>query len=295
MESKTTGGGFLSSLRDARLSQAPPALKKPPAEPNLREQLEQQRTEQLEQQRDGWIRRDSPFDPPSVPGMGNQAPVQQPSAAAPRTDVDDAALRSAPSLVAALLGKNRGVFIGDEHGTIGVQKALQDVLKTTAAKVLFVEMFDSKDQAYLNAFTKDGDKGKLVAYLKENGWDKAPGWAEAVVDSLAIARDRGIRLHAIDDSRIGGDRRLDSNAHWDDVITASLASLPPDTKYLVFGGSGHSARYERNKGIDARLGIPSVDFQTPQSWDRKEIQDLKPGQLIRSPDPLSADFVARPK
>lgn len=209
------------------------------------------------------------------------------------TDASGGIVGGGPAVTSALLENNRGMMFGDVHGDVSIPRYLagqMPSLKQQGVEVLFIEMFQSKDQAVLDQFMQDGDKAKLAAYLEENNWNKGPGWIDAVVDMADSARRAGIKLVGLDIENTGGTRLETSNPHWASVVNQTMEGEPDSSKYVIYGGRGHSADYSMNRGVDTMLGIPSVDFNNPVI----DSVDLAPGQIIRNPDANSSDFLFAP-
>ncbi|MBI4354795.1 MAG: SBBP repeat-containing protein [Candidatus Omnitrophica bacterium] len=178
---------------------------------------------------------------------------------------------SPEELLARLLRDNPGVFLGDRHGDFNIEEHLiaqMPLLARQGVKTLFVEMVYSADQAILDAYYQTGNLEPLITYLTDR-WDLTqPGLGKKYAEVVQAARAAGIQTIGIDvdTRRIKQSLRLEiSNPHWRWVIQEALKSQPG--KYLVFGGTGHSANYLFNKGVDVLLGIPSVDFGTSTTME----------------------------
>ncbi|MBK8012055.1 MAG: hypothetical protein IPK13_11960 [Deltaproteobacteria bacterium] len=178
-------------------------------------------------------------------------------------------------LISEILKTNPGVFLGDEHGSSAIPEFLSNSMSSfrdSGVKRLYVEMFNSDHQPMLDRFWEQGDNRQdLVAHLEMNGWNKAEGWPERVVSMLESAKKAGIRPIGIDTAHTGSSRLETANPHWVSVIQAHEAEASDRGLYVVWGGSGHSANFPRNKGVDWRLGIPSVDLGDSASISVPEV------------------------
>jgi hypothetical protein len=199
---------------------------------------------------------------------GQRAHDQLPSASV--MDVTGIDVNGSPNQVlGALLKQNRGLMFGDIHGETKVLDAMSAFLPHLAAsgaKVFFVEMIKSADQAVLDGFMRTGDVSALAKHLVATGWDKGEDgrWATQLASVLNEARKLGMKLVGIDVQHTGDSRLEASNPAWASTIEKTMRTMPREAKYVVFGGLGHSGNYPLNKGVDALLGIPSVDFFSSQ-------------------------------
>jgi uncharacterized iron-regulated protein len=167
-------------------------------------------------------------------------------------------------LLTNLINVNPGVFMGDSHTEFNCSEFMaskMNLLSRRGVGLFFMEMFGSSAQPLLNRYFEKGDNlNALVSYLKERGWDKRPGMAEKYCEIVKAAKENGIRIIGIDNDAYGRGRLEESNPHWVSVINKYTEKK--GTKYIIFGGGGHSANYSLNKGVDYLLGIPSVDLNT---------------------------------
>ncbi|MFC1637603.1 ChaN family lipoprotein [Candidatus Margulisiibacteriota bacterium] len=208
----------------------------------------------------------SHFIPPSLATSKDQQAIKPPRAkVVPSVPSQNGKVTvSGGKLLSKLLQTNPGVFIGDSHTEFNCAEfvaARMGDFKKEGVTLFFMEMFGSDAQPMLDRYFKKGDNGtELVQYLKDRGWNKRPGMAQKYFEAVQAARENGIQVIGIDNDA-AGDRRLEeSNPHWTEVINKHTSKKK--TKYVVFGGHGHSANYSANKGVDYRLGIPSVDLVT---------------------------------
>ena len=167
-------------------------------------------------------------------------------------------------LLRTLLNVNPGVFIGDSHTDFNCSEFMTSkmaFLKQQGVTLFFMEMFGSEAQPKLDRYFEKGDNGEeLVSYLQKRGWEKRPGMAKKYFEIVRAARENGIKIIGIDNNAAGKNRLEKSNPHWVKVISNYTSNN--HTKYVVFGGQGHSSNYLFNKGVDFRLGIPSIDLET---------------------------------
>lgn len=167
------------------------------------------------------------------------------------------------NLIQMLLRVNHGVFFGDSHGDFNCSEFLVSkmvLFKKQGVTLFFMEMFGSDAQPMLDRYFKYGDNEKdLVLYLDKGGWEKSTGMAKKYVEIVKAARQQGIKVIGLDDDSEGASRLEDSNLHWTKVVNQYASK---GKKYVVFAGFGHSSVFPLNKGIDFRLGIPSMDFET---------------------------------
>ena len=188
-------------------------------------------------------------------------------------DVSRIDVNGSPNQVlGALLKRNRGVMFGDIHGNAKVLDTMSMFLPhlaSSGAKVFFVEMIKSADQAVLDRFMQTGDVSALAKHLIATGWDKGNDgrWATQLASVLNNARKLGMKLVGIDVKNTGNSRLESSNTPWASKIEETMRTMPREAKCVLFGGLGHSANYQFNKGVDALLGIPSIDFVSSREPD----------------------------
>lgn len=198
-------------------------------------------------------------------------------------------------VISGLLSENQGLMFGDVHGQVDIPRYLSSqipALKQQGVTTFFIEMVDSEDQAVLDQFAQDRDKGKLREYLVQS-WDKRPGWVDAIVDLVDAAVEADIRVVGInkeDPLKSPGSQLEGRNLHWTAVVNQTMASQPSEAKYVLWGGLGHMGNYLFNKGVDALLGIPSIRFDYTGGTQLGDF-GLNPGEIIYNPDPNQSDFV----
>lgn len=165
-----------------------------------------------------------------------------------------------------------GIFLGDAHGCVNIQEFLVNQmpeLKKAGVNNFYMEMFDADDQAMIDKYYEKGDnEQEIVNYLKV-GWEKTDGSAQRYFNIIKTAKENGIKVYGIDEpteTYLGQSqsKRLErANPFWANVIKEHTET---SDKYIIYGGSGHSANYSMNKGVDQLLGdIPSIDFGTSSS------------------------------
>jgi uncharacterized iron-regulated protein len=170
------------------------------------------------------------------------------------------------SVMQSALSINKGVFLGDQHGECSIPAYLtanMDSLKKAGVGTFFIEMFDAKDQAVLDAFATSGDKSLLKQHLTQSNWgDKGPGWTDEIANVIEAANKCGIKVVGIDVPHSGDSRLETSNPAWAETVNRVMEGK--EGKYIIFGGAAHSANYSANKGVDQLLGIPALDFVDSQ-------------------------------
>lgn len=170
---------------------------------------------------------------------------------------------SVNDFIARIYNANPGIFIGDRHGEYNCSEFVSSLipsLKAQGVTVLFMEMFPSDKQPLLDRYFKVGDnEQQLLAHLQRY-WEKTPLAPEKYLQIIRTAKANGIRVVGIDCEHTGQNRLETSNPHWVGVIKNNLKSTT--TKYVIFGGYAHAGNYPYNKGVDYRLGIPSVELST---------------------------------
>lgn len=187
----------------------------------------------------------------------------------------------------SILKDNHGLFIGDSHGELSIPEWLKqhlDDFQREGVEQLHMEMVRSDHQFLIDNYYADveGSGIRLEAYLEKRWGHKSPGTGAAYFDIIETAKNNGIKVFGIDND-ITGDNRLEgSNPHWASTINSKMTELSPNGKFLVFGGTGHSANYPLNKGVDQILGnIPSIDFDQSKS---KNVE-------IRKADGRESDYI----
>lgn len=179
---------------------------------------------------------------------------------------------SPEDLITTLLKENPGVCLGDLHGNFNIPEFLTANMNKFAkadAKVIFLEMIrsDAEGKRALEQLRKTGDVKAFADYLEKKQWGKEKGWTEKIGTMVKKAYDEGMDVVGIDIEHTGDSRLETSNPHWKGVVVdyVSRKEFPKQGKYFVFGGSGHSAEYPANKGVDYMLGVPSVDFRSAKA------------------------------
>lgn len=180
--------------------------------------------------------------------------------------------------------KETSLFIGEEHGNTASATLLQRIsqeARKNNTKYLFLEQFDQSNQHILDEFAQNGNRKILLAYLENNGWAKGDTpkqkleYMDALIDTVDAYQKAGIKVMGIDDPALSApDQRPKVNSSWEKYIRSVVN---PDDKYIILAGNGHSADYSHNKGVDALLGIPSVDLN-----DRRSILSPDPNQELNT-------------
>lgn len=169
----------------------------------------------------------------------------------------------------ALLKTNQGLAIGDVHG----QEAINNWIITNLPKfkqentrIIFLETMYVLDQPTIDGFLRREplSEQRMDAFFANF---YSAGWGESDYNIVKSARDQGIEIVALEEGRkasIGDEGLKISNAQWHKRILERISTLAPGEKYLVIAGGRHTQPREGVPGIDARLGIPSIDLTDMQ-------------------------------
>jgi hypothetical protein len=199
------------------------------------------------------------------------------------------------ALVQDLLKKNRGVFIGEEHGQpYAVDTITQHLpeLKAAGVKTLYIEL-DPRDMRYFMGDDStrrqiQAEQGKsndpIVAQWHEHmlASDHIKEWRELVSKVKAA----GIEVVPYDHTETvtaSGKAGYDLLTSYPNTFSGmvqrntedarNILETNPSGKFIVYGGSNHSGNIPAGEysdhvgnqglayiGIDKQLGIPSVEF-----------------------------------
>lgn len=92
--------------------------------------------------------------------------------------------------------------------------------------------------------------------------------SEAFVDLIVASRQAGIRVTAMDvNYTIPDNYRLSvANAHWQEIIEHTMEGEQSGSRFVVLAGMRHTDKSTElaHRGIDAMLGVPSIDIYDNQ-------------------------------
>lgn len=188
-----------------------------------------------------------------------------------------------------LLRQHRGVIIGDNHTRRAIPEwigaNLPDLVERANVRVVFLEFFEVMDQPTIDGYLRgDSVAEQRLQTLADNYYSAIhPG--APIMRILESAREAGIRVVAIEQrsdhpestaapnesdleviQRLGRDRMLNTAIDWKNTIQNETASLASGETYLVMMGMGHTRPQDPSIGLDAALGIPSVDMYDDGQW-----------------------------
>lgn len=171
----------------------------------------------------------------------------------------------------ALLERNRGVFVGEEHNSVRIEPFMSSSMRdfqTMGVKHLFMEMGKVEDLEAYEAFN-NAERGteswdtSLKALIEARSDNTSIHGADNRMDMMIAAREAGIKVFPIDYER-GDDDRITVNSQWAETISIRNLDLQDGERYIVFAGFYHSHDgingEVTNLGVDRILDIPSVDM-----------------------------------
>ncbi|MFZ4124596.1 MAG: ChaN family lipoprotein [Rickettsiales bacterium] len=174
------------------------------------------------------------------------------------------------------LNTNRGIVLGENHLTPVVPDWVRSNLSTlreSGVTTLFMEIKDHRQPFIDNFFAGQISEDELRNAIN--------GMNDTAFENLIIeAKNQGIRVIAMDledptqyiRDRNGGwvrdeydnDRLTYSNPIWAQRITEYMSLQPDAGRYVVIAGMLHTNpdASSPQRGVDAMLGIPSIDVYT---------------------------------
>lgn len=181
-----------------------------------------------------------------------------------------------------LLGKNKGLFLGETHGSFATVEWFTDSLadmKKSGVTRIYLE-YKASDQKVIDDYYsgKPGAEERLQRYIHDHyGEILAPGIPMAQFQMIQQAKKEGIKIVFVDNpNRISASRDTD-NAYICNQIEKDQKTAKEEEKYVVYFGSAHSYKgYDHAfaiGGIDERLSIPSIDIKDSKSAAGTEIVD----------------------
>jgi hypothetical protein len=219
--------------------------------------------------------------PPKTPASGSwEVPIKLP------VNSEGRYLGKVSDVAAALLAPNKGLFIGETHDEDNARRFVIDnmsMLRAQGVKVLFLEWFELKTQALLDAYQKattpeaEDDAVKRIISCLE-GRPSWPGITSDFIEMLKAAKSQGVSVHAIDDLQgpFASEGTLGRDIVWRNQLWARTAQsvmqgYGTNDKFIMLGGFGHAedrfkvyvplmfAPYPQY-GVDLALRIPTLRF-----------------------------------
>ena len=177
-----------------------------------------------------------------------------------------------------LLKESDGVVLGDMHDMPPVQEYVKEIiptLKKAGVTTLYVEMLPQEAQPLLDALaTPLAPEHELHEQLTQRWGNYRPSPVEGYMHIINAAHDNGMRVVAMDTDNFDRSRVVGArNELWEKYIRKQQAENG-NPKYAVYCGAMHIHNfnlyspvendYDAAEGLDRKLGIKSITFDTSE-------------------------------
>ncbi len=146
-----------------------------------------------------------------------------------------------------LFSIDKVLFFGEVHSNRSPKDEVagrMKLLRNAGVTHLAMEMLLERMQPAIDRYYEVGNnKEELLAHFRKK-WDCGPGIPEKYLELIDAAKSCGIKIVGLDidfsenDTRPKTEQIADQNTNWANVIFNTLQENP-DTKVLVYCGSGH--------------------------------------------------------
>lgn len=161
-----------------------------------------------------------------------------------------------------LLRKSEGLVLGDIHDRMSMPAWIADNLKGFASKantrMIFLEALPVSHQWLIDDYEVSAPHA--ARRLKTLLHSMYGGLGDGLFDICEQAKIHGIKIVALEEGTSIEHRLAESNPQWEETVNRYKKKLSDGQTYLLMAGQSHTQRGLDVKGVDERLGIPSLDI-----------------------------------